>query len=206
MSIMLKPNEPGFPKGYDWGLYPAAEKFIQKEVNNFLKHNSFAKNLSKMMLNETSTNFIDWIDHIILPGRAKENLLKKLGFEEVDSKNLPSNIRMFRHTKTYFFPVLIAKNNVNEIALKPEHLEHFLQIIGKGIEIEGEPLASFRRAEVKKEGNYVLSAVERRGYNGFIIEDSKDTEQYAKILDIFFCRKRFFASDEEGMELSLIHI
>ena len=197
---MLKPSDPGFIEGFDWGLYPVAEKFLQKEIKNFLKNHNFAKSLSNEMINETSTKLFDWIDYMALPeSRVKDRLLKKLEFDEVDSNDLPDGTRLFKHTKTEFFPVLITKGKISEIGLKPEHLEHFLQIIGKGTAIEGEPFAAFRKAEVKREGNYLLSAVERRGYNGFIPKDYKDMEEYTKFLDIFFCRKRFFNIDKEGM-------
>ena len=198
---MIKPNEPGFIEGWDWGLFPATGNFLIKEMNNFLRHNKIAKNISDRMRDDASTRFFDWIDYMVLPeSRISDDLLKKLEFDEVDSKDLPDSTRLFRHTKTEFFPLIISKNKTSEVALKSEYLDHFLQMLGKGIETEGEPFAAFRRVEITKEADYLLSAVERRGYNGFVVKGSNDIDKYIKVLNTFFCRKRFFDNDEEGMK------
>ena len=198
---MVKPEDVGFVKGFDWGLYPAVEKFLLDETNNFLGHHDIAKSLADRMINGTSTRFFDWIDHMILPeARISDKLLTKLEFQEIESKELPENMRLFRHPKTEFFPLLITNKAVTEVALKPEELDHFLQGVGKDIEIDGDCFAPFRKALIKKEGNYVLAAVERRAYNGYVVKNSNDAVEYIQALSRFFCRQRVFDDDGEGMK------
>ncbi|MCI0532262.1 MAG: hypothetical protein L0Y74_10010, partial [candidate division Zixibacteria bacterium] len=147
---MLKPHEPDFIEGFDWGLFPEVENFLESQVNDFLGRHDMAKNMAARMQDETSTRFFDWIDHMVLPeSRAEDKALEKLGFVEVGEKDLPENSRLFRHPKTEFFPIIIKKGRLSEVALKPESLEHFVQIIGSGIGIEGGVFAGYRRAQVK---------------------------------------------------------
>ena len=71
-----------FTTNFDWGLYPKTERFLQKEITNFLRNSKFAGKLSKLMWDRTSTHMIDWIDHMVLPeNRVKEPIIKKLGFK-----------------------------------------------------------------------------------------------------------------------------
>jgi hypothetical protein len=198
---MLKPHDPDFIEGFDWGLYPEVENFLEGQVKNFLGRHDLAKNMAARMQDETSTRFFDWIDHMVLPeSRTDGRKLEKLGFSQVDSKDLPDDSRLFRHTKTEFFPIIVAKGKVTEAALKPEELDHFAQILGKGVKIEGEPLAPLRKAEVKKEGDFLLSALERRGYNGYLVKEADDIPEYEDASSRLYCRKRFFEDDTDGLK------
>ena len=46
---MLKPNEPDFIEGFDWGLYPEVEKFLEDQVKYFLGRHGIAKNMAARM-------------------------------------------------------------------------------------------------------------------------------------------------------------
>ena len=185
---------------FDWGLYPELEKFITGKVNKFLSKHKFASALSKKMLDRTSTRFVDWIDHIVLPySEAKGDLLEKLGLQVVETEGDPDDAVVYRHPASYLFPVLLTSKNRTEVALKPEEMDHFLQVIGAGTGSEGDPYSRFRKAVLKKEGTYTLSAVERRGYNGFVVEPGDDIEEYLRVSSRFFHRQRYFEDDIEGM-------
>lgn len=185
---------------FDWGLYPELEVFVNGLVDNFLQHNAFSKKLSQRMLNETSTKFIDWIDHIRVPDKMlKESKLKGLGLREVRTKDILEGDRAFKHMQSYLFPILTTESSETEVALKPELIDHFIQMLGTGAEIEGEPFSIFRKAIVSNENGYCLSAVERRGYGGFILKEQDDISEYVKLLSKFFTRRRNFTTDEEGM-------
>lgn len=196
---MRKPASKGFMKDqFDWDLYPQAEKFLEKHVAAFLKKNSVARSLAKRMERETSTRFFDWIDHLVLP-EASVRELEQLGFEEKKSET--EGERVFTNHDTIWFPVLLGKGR--EIALKPERLDHFLQMMGKGQEREGEMFAPYRKSIIHTERGVVLSAVERRGYDGFVVNKGTDVRKYKEALEAFFCRQRYFASDKEGMDATL---
>jgi hypothetical protein len=186
---------------FDWGLHPDLEKFVLDRVSSFLANHKFAKMLSEKMLSQTSTKFVDWMDHITLPeSRVKPEALEQLGLEEVKTRGSPEGARVYKHLGTYLVPILLSGGSQTELALKPEAIDSFLQALGSGVEVEGTPFAEFRRAIISSEGDYVLSAVERRGYDGFTAKESDDVGQYLKALSSFSHRQRFFNTDEEGME------
>ncbi|HHT9137322.1 MAG TPA: hypothetical protein ACFYEK_08785 [Candidatus Wunengus sp. YC60] len=198
----MKSADRGFPQEFDWGLYPQAENFLIQHIDTFLKSNSFAYKLSSRMERETSTRFFDWIDHIVLPESVvREKDIKEAGFQEVPDVEAPADMRVFMQSRTVFFPILLTKKRFIEVVLKPEILEHFIQVIGKNLPIEGDIYAPYRKATISAQDNYVLSAVERRGYQGFRIhEKTSDTWEYRRAIEAFFCRERHFENFREGMD------
>jgi len=194
-----------FPSEFDWGVYPQVEKFLNDQIDIFLEHNSVASKLSARMHKETSTFFFDWVDHIILPEKkVTQNDLETLGFQEVDGLEAPQGSQIFILPGATYFPVMLSINAATEIALKPERLAHFIQMTGENLKVEGGVLAPYRKAIVSSQGDYIFSAVERRGYNGFIVrEEVKDAEEYSKAMEAFCCRQRLFETDKEGIKATL---
>lgn len=185
---------------FDWEVHPELDDFVKKEVNFFLDNNKYAKDISGKMLSMTSTRFIDWIDHIIIPENlVNDNVLIKLGLEEAKGIDKEEGTTVFRHARSYLFPILITKGKEYEVAIKPESIEDFLQVSGLGVQVEGHPFSHLRKAVVSSEGGFVLSAVERRGYDGFIVKESADVPVYLRILGDFYTRRRIFETDDEGI-------
>jgi hypothetical protein len=185
--------------GFDWGLHPDLEGFVSINVSAFIANHSVARRLSERMLSLTSTRFVDWIDHIVLPeSEIEPGALERLGLEEVRTGG-DGEARVYKHTRSYLFPILVGQEGKLEIALKPESIDDFLQVLGSGVEVEGAPFSEFRKATLSTEGAFVLSAVERRGYDGFVVKDPDDTERYLGVLSSFYRRRRYFEDDEEGM-------
>ncbi len=186
---------------FDWELHPDLDNFINDKVKEFLSHNKFANSLATKMLDKTSTRFVDWIDHMAIPENDIDYAkLADLGLEEVEIDNKIPNSKVFRHLRSYLFPIVVWKSKNMEIAIKPESIDDFMQVLANGIEIEGKPFAHFRKATLSSEGNYVLSAVERRGYDGFTVKESDDIDKYMSILSAFYSRQRYFDDDDKGME------
>lgn len=186
-------------ENFDWGLYPEVEKFFSGEVSNFLAKNEMAKLLSWRLDKSTSTMFIDWIDYLSVPeSRVSGSKLKKLGFDEIRVESLPEGTTAFKHMSTSLFPVLVSEGKDTEVAIKPENLDDFVGAVGMGFPVEGEPYAPLRKAVVGKSGSYVLSAIERRGSNGYVVKDSKDIKDYINASSEFRRRNRYFDSDDEG--------
>jgi hypothetical protein len=185
---------------FDWDLYPDLERFVTTNVNSFLAHHSFGRTLSEKMMSQTSTRFVDWVDHIVLPeSEVESGSLERLGLEQVHTSGDLEDARVYRHLGSYLFPILVGEGDRKEMALKPESLDAFLQVLGSGVEVEGRPFSPFRKATISTEGALVLSAVERRGYDGFVVKEPDDIEQYLEVLSSFFRRQRYFKTDEEGM-------
>jgi len=194
-----------FPRGFDWGVYPQVERFLNDQIAIFLEHNGVASKLSARMYKETSTFFFDWVDHIVLADRIiTQNDLENLGFLEFDGLEVLEGSQVYIFPGATYFPVILSNNSTTEIALKPERLDHFIQMTGENLKIEGATLAPYRKAIVSSQGDYILSAVERRGYNGFIVpEEVKDAEEYSKAIEAFCCRQRLFETDKEGIKVTL---
>lgn len=198
----MKSKDYAFADHFDWELYPQTEDLFVQHISTFLKNNSFAYKLSSGMEQETSTRFLDWIDHMVLPEDIRSvTAMKEAGFEEAGYIEAPKGIRVFIHRGAIFFPVLLAKKRFTEVVLKPERLDHFIQVMGKGLSIEGSIYGPYRKVVVSIQGDYILSAVERRGYNGFCVSEktTEDIWEYRQALEAFFCRQRHYESREEGM-------
>lgn len=198
----MKSKDDAFADHFDWELYPQTEDLLIQHISTFLKNQSFAYKLSSGMEQETSTRFFDWIDHVVLPEDVLSvTAMKEAGFEESGHIEAPKGMRIFIHRGAIFFPVLLTKKRFTEMVLKPERLDHFIQVMGKGLSIEGGIYVPYRKAIVSSRGDYILSAVERRGYNGFCISEktTEDIREYRQALEAFFCRQRYYESLEEGM-------
>lgn len=201
--VKKRPKGKGFKHEYDWGLYPETDKILNKEISLFLKNNKDAKNLSSKMEKITSTRFFDWIDHIVFPeDRFSDKKLKSLGFE-ITKIEAPKDTRVYMNYDSIYFPILTRPDKVMEVVLKPERLDHFLQMWKDAPLIHAEMFAPYRKSIVSKQGNFILSAAERNGYRGFVLKDTQDIKIYKEVLENFFCRKRYFSSDREGMQETL---
>ncbi len=185
---------------FDWETHPELESFINENVEFFISHNKFAKWLSKRMMDETSTRFVDWIDHMAVPeNRVTEVTLKKLGLVEIKEIDKPDGFRVFRHPRSYLFPILLSSEKEMIVTLKPECIDDFLQALSIGITPEGEPFSHIRYARINKEGDFILNAIERRGYKGFKERNTGDSKVYLDVLSKFYCRQRYFDTDKEGI-------
>lgn len=186
---------------FDWGLYPELEEFVAGRVSHFLSKVPAAKALSDRMLAQTSTRFVDWIDHMVLPEwMTKYKDLEKVGLVEIHTRGDPNEGMVMKHKESYLFPIILSRSRQMEVALKPESIDDFLQVTASGIRADGEPFAPLRKAELKRDGDYVFSAVERRGYDGFVVKEPRDTKEYLETLSSFYQRKRYFPSDKDGMD------
>ena len=189
---------------FDWETHPDLDKFINERVEAFLFNHKFSKKLSERMLEETSTRFVDWIDHVSIPeSEVKASKLTNLGLVEMPGVQARPGVKVFKHPRSYLFPVLLNEGKETLVALKPESIDEFLQVLGTGIVPEGEPFSAIRWATIQKEGNFTLAAVERRGYDGFVEQDASDVQVYLDILTKLYCRKRFFNTDKEGMQYTV---
>ncbi len=185
---------------FDWGLYSDAERFLKREVQKFLKQIPFANKLAKEIEGNTSAYFLDWIDHIVIPeNEIDKTKLKKTGFEKID---IPASkdVEVYKHTKAIFPAVLVGTSYIHELALKPENIDHCVRGLRIKTSIEGKKSSPYRRAILRKEKNHILSAIERRGTSGFIIEENEeDREAYKNALKLFSRRERQFDNDRSGI-------
>ncbi|MHA1904683.1 MAG: hypothetical protein ACXADL_14640 [Candidatus Thorarchaeota archaeon] len=190
---------------FNWGLVPDAEILLQDEITMFLASNAYAASFAKEMIKVTSTRFIDWIDHIVVPNsRVGHEELLEIGFSPSDERDTDIDSRVYEHSGTFLFPVIVSDQEKTEVSLKPENIVDFVQMSGENLRIEGGSYSQFRKAEVSSSNNTLFSVVERRGYDGFRVSKTQDdVHQYVDTLEAFRTRQRNFASEEEGLAETL---
>ncbi len=183
---------------FDWKVYPETGVFVNGLVAAFLKGNRFAASLSKKMYDETSTRFIDWVDHIQIPSSEYgKSDLAKVGYKKTGTC---THGDVYRNDGTYLFPIILNEDGEFRVAVKPEEIESFILSLGLGIVPEGRPFSAVRRADLNKEGTFILSAVERRGGAGFEASNDDDIKEYLESVSGFMERKRIFRNDIQGIE------
>lgn len=190
---------------FDWKLYQEAEDYLKAWVLDFLDNNKFAKELAEELETQTSTRLFDWIDYIRIPEICIDiNKLADLQFLENKHIELPPNTRLFHNPGSIFFPILVNKEDHFELALKVEDIDDFNSVHANGSLIEGEQFSKLRKLKVSQEGDHCLTAVERRGYSGFVIRGSTDIAEYLAALELFSSREREF--DENNEELKAFEV
>lgn len=204
---------------FDWSLHPLAENFLNQIVTDFLENNNASRKIATKMQMETATRFFDWIDHVSLPAvRVKHEKLIELGFCEKEKVAKEKGTSVYAISESTLFPLILTDIKETSLALKPESLDHFLQMnhsyynwpSGKGPvdhrarsvhDVEGERNGPYRKALVNRQGNYELWAVERRGFDGFKVpRSSGDIEDYLMNYQEFMTRRRKFNQDTEGLQ------
>ncbi|MBY8998099.1 MAG: hypothetical protein KGD60_10225 [Candidatus Thorarchaeota archaeon] len=210
---------------FDWSLHPLAENYLIQIVSGFLENNDAARKISEKMQMETATQFFDWIDHVSLPAdRVDSENLIELGFHENEKVAKEKGTKVYALSESTLFPLILTDIKETKLALKPESLDHFLQMNHsyynwpsvKGpvdyrarsvYDVEGERNGPYRKALVNQQGNYELWAVERRGFDGFKIpRSSGDIEEYLMNLQEFMTRRRKFNQDTEGLQALIENI
>ncbi len=179
-------------KAFDWGLFPEAETFLQSLVDEAAKRSKAVRGLAAEIEKGTSTAFFDWIDHAALPETKLDPAkLRAMHFTE----SVKDGVREFRVPGSTLFPLVAAEKE--ELVLGPESLAGFCSVHFPRAAFRMEPLA-FQKARLVEENGLVLSAVERRGWDGYVDPGSRDGLAYEETLKAFRARARTFATAREG--------
>jgi len=182
---------------FDWALFPKAESFLQKKLDEFLSKNSSAATWVNKFQKKTSTRIFDWVDHMAVPlGDVDEDELLKLGFHESKTEDDSTALKVEGST---LFPLVLIHDKVAELALSAEDIESFRKIHARRKNIQGLPNSGFRKLMLNGEGNFLFSIVERRGSSGYTVEDSGDIDSYVGATETLRSRRRAFGSSDEGI-------
>ena len=154
---------------FDWKRWPETALFVDRLIAKALESNAFAARLAERMLDETSTRFADWVDHLVIsarPGLARQ--LAGLGYQR-QTRTYATNVPVFAHEGGMFPRLAIvpqAGTEVVEVAIKVESIADFSAAHDLGMTARGYPLGAYRVG--RSEANPTSFAViERRGYLGF---------------------------------------
>ena len=197
---------------FAWQRYPGAELFVTGAVERALAGNDFADVLARRMADETSTVFVDWVDHLVLterPGLADE--LTRHGFSRM-AVPYAVNAPAYEHIGGMFPMITVvpgAGPEVREVAIKVESIGDFSRAHDLGLEPSGYALGPYRVARVAGAATS-LAVVERRGYRGFepfpgeLARVGRMAPQIARDAlagyDLWHGRRRKFGDDAEGFD------
>lgn len=160
-------------------------------VNIFLAGNKFASELAKRIKGHTQTRFYDWIDHMVFP-ESKLDMSDLILLKYVENKDLELSpeSRLYHIPGSTLFPILFHSKDTTELAIHTESLREFQRVWSIKSEIAGLEDAPYNDLEVVRQEDRLLTACERRGYNGFVVKEPHDLDAYHKSLDYFKTRKR----------------
>jgi hypothetical protein len=192
-------NKSAAESKFEWPLCYEAENFILGRINAFTERNSFAREVSRRMRDETGTLLLDWTDHMVLPA-FDDKELRAVGFVDDPLGETKDQHAALWHPEAMLPRVLLAPSNVKyplALAIRPEFVAEFAGVHGIAGEIEGQPFSRFRKLLVSEEKGTQLFAIERRGYRGYLAQ-GVDLERYLRAREFCRTRKRVWADDAEG--------
>lgn len=145
---------------FRWSPQPEAAALLSDVLDDFRRRIPWVEHLSQRLRNETGTRLIDWVDHIMLPhDAALADRLQSSGFTPLET----DDVAIWRHAGG-LFPNIVLANDARRLTLKVESVADFLLAHHiRPPRLEGDPLASIRRARVAIEGDTECCIVERHG-------------------------------------------
>ncbi len=192
---------------FEWPLCYDAENFILSRIDAFTQQNSFARELSARMRDETGTLILDWTDYLLLPA-SDEEALRATGYTDDPLADAPDAQKQLWHPEAMLPRVLIAPTNAKyplAVGIRPEDMAEFAGVHGITNDIEGAPLSRFRRMLIAEENGTRFEAIERRAYRGYMPADP-DVQSYLAARELWQARRRVWDDDRQGMKDGLERI
>jgi hypothetical protein len=178
---------------FHWTPQPAAEELVHDVLDRLIARSPEAVKLRDRMRDETGTRLIDWLDSIHLPQREGwTQRLQAVGFEKS-----PDDDRVFIHAGGVFPRIVLANAPATKLFIKVESVADFARAYGlESARIQGPPMSRMRLLPLTEE----LCVLERHGYRGFSLPESKPADALAMIghLEAFLTRRRDFENDLGG--------
>src|SRR5688572_23546939 len=128
------------PARFDWPLAYEAENLLRQRIESFLGQNSYARELSRQMREETGTDFFEWVDHLVVSPK-EETALTQAGFARDPKCETPRGEIALEHPQATLPRVLLrrSKRSPSVVAIKPEFVTDFIARHNLRAEIEGAP-------------------------------------------------------------------
>lgn len=191
---------------FAWQLHPEAEALVDRLVQEAHAACPFAALLAERMTRETSTRFVDWLDHLAVPDRA--GVLQEIAAVGYEPEPL-AGPQVFQHPGGIFPRIVIGEGKVVEAAVKVESIAAFSRAHDLGLAIDGYPMGPYRVARVGDDPGR-LHIVERRGYRGFETY-SGEMNRIGRMVphaardalaarEVFEGRRRLYETDAEGFD------
>src|ERR1017187_10548801 len=116
------------PLPFDWPLANDAEQFLRQRIDGFLRRNTFGRQLSDRMRDETGTDLFEWVDHLVL-APSEEKALREAGFVPDPQAETPNGETVYEHPRTTLPRVMLRRGNKQSpslLALRPESVADFM--------------------------------------------------------------------------------
>ncbi len=196
---MIEEANGGSAKTFDWGLHEKAENFLKNQMELFIKRFDYANKLVTNLEQWTGTRFIDWTDKMVLSKeRVNVDELVGMGYTPWKDADSAEDDTVYYNPNSMHPPIILRPGDTIIVALKTDSLSEFKQRNDLPGQIEGKEFGSYRTLQIAKQGTDVLAAVERRGYNGFLVREDEDCREYVKTLESFGRRNRDYSHEEDG--------
>jgi hypothetical protein len=211
MSTTIATSDRSAPS-FDWQRWPETETSVAGLIVSALNGNAFAADLAGRMHTETSTRFVDWVDHLVLsdrPGFSRE--IEALGYAR-EQVGYAVDTPVYNHGGGVFPRLILAPGSgpeVREVAIAVESVAAFSRAHDLGLESIGAPLGPYRIGRIPG-AQTSFAVVERRGYLGFepypgdLARRGQMTPQRARdalaARELWQSRRRRFDDDAEGFD------
>ena len=195
---------------YDWKLWPRRNPG-RVWVRSALEGNAFAARLAERMAAETSTRFVDWVDHLVVTDRAGSGVrVWTLGYRAQD-RAYAVGAPVYAHRGGMFPRVAVSRRGpeVREVAIKVESVAAFSRAHDLGLDVGATRSGRTGSGGVAGEATS-LAVVERRGYLGFepfpgdLAREGRMRPHAARdalaARELWQARRRRFDDDAEGFD------
>lgn len=185
---------------FDWPLCHDAERKVLDLLEAFTAKNRFAADLEKKMQAGTGTLLIDWVDHLIVPPRAADALVRAGYVEDHLGETVDGSATLWHPEAMLPRVVTMDHESVPGLALRVDSVPDFLAAHELSSTIQGSPFSRYRQALVSENPESRLLAIERRGYRGYVPKNSSEGRLEAVLLahETWKTRPRHFEEDSIG--------
>jgi hypothetical protein len=145
---------------YDWQLHPQAEALVDRLITEAIGKSPELAEFTSRLARQTATRLQDWLDCVAGPVTVDE--LAAVGYQRTGQPDL------WRHPGAQLPAVVVAEHY--ELALRTDDIAAFAtsyaRDTGAGVpaELQGSPLAGYRRVVVSEQNGVLLAGVERRSW------------------------------------------
>jgi hypothetical protein len=188
-----------------WNRHPKGAVIIGGLVDRFRKDMKAVQDLHDDLYQKTSSRMVDWIDHMLVPWNwVNEVELIDAGFQLENITIGDLDLVKATNDNSTLFPLFFTDRDIGRLYLKVEDIEKIASLHNITDKIEGRKWAPRRKLMIGTEGALSLGAIERRGYDGYLMPELDDEENYSLLLERLMKRDRELEEEEAYSELEMI--
>ncbi len=185
----------------EWSTQPAAASLVRDLVDAFVADNGFARVLRDRLLSETGTRLVDWVARVELPANDPfGGRLAAAGFADAGGDGV------WTHAGGLFPAVALGAGDERRLFVEAESVADFVlahRLMGD-VAIEGDLVASVRRARVAAENGAEVWVLERHGVRHATPEaHAADPWLVLRHAEAFRLRRRAWPDDAAGFDHAL---